>query len=110
MKKFKQVILLVVALLLAAVVILFILENRAPVSVLLFKYSTPELPVALYITFSLILGLILSPIFTWLPLSRLRLSNRKLRNEVKTLTEQNHALTKQLVQPTTAELIVVEKP
>lgn len=110
MKKFKQVILLVVALLLAAVVILFILENRAPVSVHLFKYSTPELPVALYITFSLILGLILSPIFTWLPLSRLRLNNRKLRNEVKTLTEQNHALTKQLAQPTTAELIVVEKP
>ena len=108
MKKIKQVILIAIAILLAVAVILFMLENRTTVSVQLFRYATPELPVAVYITFSLILGLLLSPLFTWLPLSRLRLANRKLRHELVKLKQENKQLTQQQAVPTKAELIVVD--
>ncbi|YCI12543.1 LapA family protein [Pseudomonas sp. Z2-11] len=61
MTKFKKIILFVSATLVALATIVFTLENQAPVSVSLFGWSTPQLPISLFVVISTLIGLALGP-------------------------------------------------
>jgi uncharacterized integral membrane protein len=56
----------VLILTLAALVVVFTLENHQPVSLLIFGWSTSQMPVAGFIILALLLGLVAGPLVAWL--------------------------------------------
>ncbi|MBA1204488.1 LapA family protein [Pseudomonas capeferrum] len=61
MRNLKRLLVALFVLLLAAVVLFFVLENQQPVSLVLFGWSAPAMPVAVPVLVALIVGLAIGP-------------------------------------------------
>lgn len=77
MRNVKRVTLGTLMLVLVLMVIAFVLENGQPMSLLFFGWSTPQLPVAVYITLALLLGMMIGPVLGWFVAQRMK---RRLRH------------------------------
>jgi uncharacterized integral membrane protein len=70
MRNLKRLIFFAIALLIAAVIIVFVLENQQTVALVFFGWTAPELPVAVPVLFTLLLGMLIGPLLV--SLARLR--------------------------------------
>ncbi|TKJ72274.1 hypothetical protein PspCFBP13509_29500 [Pseudomonas sp. CFBP13509] len=61
MHRFKRIILAVVVLFFVFFVLAFVLENQQAASLLFFGWSTVELPISVFVTLSLIVGMMVGP-------------------------------------------------
>lgn len=62
MRGFKRVILVLSILLIVLICVAFVLENQQPVALSFIGWSTPQVPVSLCISGSLLVGMIIGPI------------------------------------------------
>lgn len=62
MRNLKRALAAVFVLLLAAVVLFFVLENQQAVSLVLFGWAAPEMPVAVLVLAALVIGLAVGPL------------------------------------------------
>ena len=62
MRNLKRALAALFVLLLAAVVLFFVLENQQGVSLVLFGWSAPAMPVAVLMLIALVLGLAIGPL------------------------------------------------
>lgn len=62
MRGFKRLILVLSILLIVVICLAFVLENQQPVALSFIAWSTPQLPVSLYVMVSLLVGMIVSPV------------------------------------------------
>ncbi|QXH52894.1 DUF1049 domain-containing protein [Pseudomonas fakonensis] len=76
MRNLKRALLALFVLLLAAVVLFFVLENQQAVSLVLFGWSAPAVPVAVLVVAALLLGLAVGPLLGAYGLMR---GKRKIR-------------------------------
>ncbi|MFK0312818.1 LapA family protein [Pseudomonas sp. NPDC090233] len=76
MRNLKRALAAVFVLVLAAVVLFFVLENQQSVSLVLFGWSAPEVPVAVPVLAALVVGLAIGPILGVYGVQR---SKRKIR-------------------------------
>ncbi|AIR89957.1 lipopolysaccharide assembly protein LapA domain-containing protein [Pseudomonas cremoricolorata] len=76
MRNLKRLIVALFVLLLAAVVLFFVLENQQAVSLVLFGWSAPAMPVAVPLLGALLLGLAVGPLLGAYGLQR---SKRRIR-------------------------------
>ena len=83
MQNFKRLLIVLIALALAASVIIFTLENRTPTQLVFFGWQSPELPAALFVMGTFVLGLIIGPIVSWWPQQRLRMRYNKQAKQLK---------------------------
>jgi len=96
MRNLKRLIVLVVALALAASVVFFTLENRTPIHLVFLGWNSPELPIALFIMSTFIIGLIVGPLLTWWPHKRLRMRYNKQAKQLAHSEQQIKELQKAL--------------
>ncbi|MCE0916200.1 MULTISPECIES: lipopolysaccharide assembly protein LapA domain-containing protein [unclassified Pseudomonas] len=61
MRNLKRALVVLFVLLLAAVVLFFVLENQQSVSLVLFGWSAPSVPVAVLVLVALVIGLAVGP-------------------------------------------------
>ncbi|WP_449431652.1 lipopolysaccharide assembly protein LapA domain-containing protein [Pseudomonas putida] len=61
MRNLKRVVAALFVLLLAALVLFFVLENQQTVSLVLFGWAAPEMPVAVLVLAALVVGLAIGP-------------------------------------------------
>lgn len=73
MRSIKRVVLGALLLVLALLFIAFVLENHQSTSLQLFGWSTPQLPMAVYIILALLVGMAIGPLLC----QRARLRDRK---------------------------------
>lgn len=66
MRGVKRVAFVLAALAFALVILVFVLENQQAVSLTFFGWSFPELPASVFITLSLIVGMLVGPVLTLL--------------------------------------------
>ena len=76
MRNLKRALVVLFVLLLAAVVLFFVLENQQSVSLVLFGWSAPSVPVAVLVLVALVIGLAVGPMLGAYGVSRGR---RQLR-------------------------------
>lgn len=76
MRNFKRALLALFVLLLAALVLFFVLENQQTVSLVLFGWATPGVPVAVLVIAALVVGLAIGPLLGAYGLMR---GKRKIR-------------------------------
>jgi len=76
MRNLKRALAALFVLLLAAVVLFFVLENQQAVSLVLFGWSAPEVPVAVLVLAALVIGLAIGPLLGAYGVHR---SKRKIR-------------------------------
>ncbi|TFF42694.1 lipopolysaccharide assembly protein LapA domain-containing protein [Pseudomonas sp. RIT623] len=76
MRNLKRALLALFVLLLAAVVLFFVLENQQAVSLVLFGWSAPAVPLAVLVLAALVLGLAVGPLLGAYGLMR---GKRKIR-------------------------------
>lgn len=76
MRNLKRVVVVLLVLFLAAVVMFFVLENQQEVSLVLFGWSAPALPVAVPVLAALLVGLTVGPL---LGIYGVRRGDRKMR-------------------------------
>ncbi|MCO7595988.1 MULTISPECIES: lipopolysaccharide assembly protein LapA domain-containing protein [Pseudomonas] len=76
MRNLKRAIAALFVLLLAAVVLFFVLENQQTVSLMLFGWSAPAVPVAILVLAALVVGLAVGPLLGAYGVLR---SKRKIR-------------------------------
>lgn len=76
MRNLKRALLALFVLLLAAVVLFFVLENQQTVSLVLFGWTAPAVPVAVLVIAALVLGLAVGPLLGVYGLMR---GKRKIR-------------------------------
>lgn len=62
---FKRVGLSVLVLCVAITSIVFVLENQQPSTLLFLGWSTPSLPISLYVVVSLLLGMVVGPLMAF---------------------------------------------
>ncbi|MDF9755711.1 MULTISPECIES: lipopolysaccharide assembly protein LapA domain-containing protein [Pseudomonas] len=62
MRNLKRALMALFVLLLAAVVLFFVLENQQAVSLVLFGWSAPSLPIAVLVLAALVVGLAMGPL------------------------------------------------
>ncbi|MDF9617291.1 lipopolysaccharide assembly protein LapA domain-containing protein [Pseudomonas entomophila] len=62
MRNLKRALVALFVLLLAAAVLFFVLENQQTVSLVMFGWSTPAIPVALLVLAALLIGLTVGPL------------------------------------------------
>ncbi|WP_053178531.1 lipopolysaccharide assembly protein LapA domain-containing protein [Pseudomonas kilonensis] len=65
MRNFKRLALVVLALLVASAIVLFVLENNQPVALLFLGWSTPQLPVSVFVVLALLAGMVVGPSLAW---------------------------------------------
>ncbi|MFD2641193.1 LapA family protein [Pseudomonas japonica] len=65
MFKLKRVLVTLFILLLVALVLFFVLENQQVVSLIIFGWSTPAIPLAVPVLLALIIGLAIGPLMGW---------------------------------------------
>lgn len=73
MRHLKRILLGLILLLVAAATLVFVLENRQVATLVLFGWTTPQLPMAVFISAALLLGLLASPLLGMLFYGRLRM-------------------------------------
>ena len=66
MRRAKRVFVVMAALLVAFFVLAFVLENQQGTSLAFFGWSTVELPISVFVTLALILGMLVSPVLALL--------------------------------------------
>ncbi|WP_043274283.1 lipopolysaccharide assembly protein LapA domain-containing protein [Pseudomonas sp. CHM02] len=66
MRRAKRVVLFLAASFIAILVLAFVLENQQGASLTFFGWSTVELPVSVFLTLALILGLLVGPVLALL--------------------------------------------
>lgn len=88
MQSFKRLLIFIIALALAASVVFFTLENRTVTQLVFFGWSTPELPVALFVMSAFVVGLILGPLVSWWPQQRMRMRCNKQAKQLKAYEQQ----------------------
>lgn len=76
MRNLKRVLGVFFVLLLAAAVLLFVLENQQAVSLVMFGWSAPSMPVAVLVLAALVLGLAVGPLLGGYVLVRSKLKAR----------------------------------
>lgn len=76
MRNLKRALAAVFVLLLAAVVLFFVLENQQTVSLVLFGWAAPAMPVAVLVLAALVIGLAVGPLLGAYGVQR---SKRKIR-------------------------------
>ncbi len=62
MRGVKRVALVLILLVVVLVILAFILENQQDVALAFLGWSTPELPVSVFVTLALIVGMLLGPL------------------------------------------------
>lgn len=62
MRLFRRVGTATFGILLALVAIVFVLENQQPSSLIFLGWSTPSLPLAIYVASSLLIGMVIGPV------------------------------------------------
>ncbi|MBC3465596.1 lipopolysaccharide assembly protein LapA domain-containing protein [Pseudomonas sp. RW10S2] len=77
MRNFKRVLAALFTLLLAAVVLFFVLENQQSVSLVVFGWAAPAMPISVIVLFALVAGLVVGPLLGLYGLLRNR---RRLRS------------------------------
>lgn len=65
MRNLKRALIAAFVVLLILVVLAFVLENQQPVSLFFLGWAGPQLPVSLVMVVSLLLGMVIGPIFGW---------------------------------------------
>ena len=53
-------------------VVIFAIENNQPISLIFFGWSSPSLPIALYIVSALLVGLVIGLVISWLARARIK--------------------------------------
>lgn len=66
MRRAKRVVLIMAAFFIALLVLAFVLENQQGASLAFFGWSTVELPISVFVTLALILGLLVGPVLALL--------------------------------------------
>lgn len=61
MRGFRRVALVLTTLIAALVILAFVLENQQDVALSFLGWSTPQLPASVFVTLSLIVGMIIGP-------------------------------------------------
>lgn len=61
MRGVKRVALVLIVLIVALVILAFVLENQQGVALAFLGWSTPELPVSVFVTLALIVGMLVGP-------------------------------------------------
>ncbi|KAA0984683.1 DUF1049 domain-containing protein [Pseudomonas sp. F01002] len=62
MHAFRRIGIIVFVLCVAITSLVFVLENQQPSTLLFFGWSTPSLPISLYVAVSLLLGMVVGPL------------------------------------------------
>lgn len=78
----KRLLLVVCLLLVALAVLVFVLQNRQPAHLVFLGWPTPELPVAVLMSASFILGVLLSLLVSLWLIGRLRLRIARQQREL----------------------------
>jgi len=78
MRNFKRVLLGVFVLVLVLAVVAFVLENQQSVSLLFLGWAGPQLPVSLVVVLTLLIGMLIGPLFAWLLGRASRVSRKRL--------------------------------
>jgi len=73
MRHLKRILLGLILLLVAAATLVFVLENRQVATLVLFGWTTPQLPMAVFVSAALLVGLLASPLLGMLFYGRLRM-------------------------------------
>ncbi|WP_235981312.1 lipopolysaccharide assembly protein LapA domain-containing protein [Aquipseudomonas ullengensis] len=81
----KRLLLLAILLLLGIAVLIFVLQNRQPAHLVLLGWTTSELPVAVLLSASFILGVLLSLLGSLWLIGRLRLRISRQQRELMNL-------------------------
>lgn len=79
MRNFRRLSLGLFALLVIAATLVFVLENQQPASLSLFGWTTPQLPISVFVALALISGLVVGPFLGWLMLQRRGARSSRLR-------------------------------
>lgn len=80
MRLASRVLLILIMLLVALSVLTFVLENQRAVELSFLGWSTAQLPVAVLMVLSLILGMLIGPVLAWL-YKRRRISSNQLATD-----------------------------
>jgi len=88
MRGVKKILVGVGAILIALATLVFMLENQQPVAVILFGWSAPELPIAAFIAFAFLLGMLIGPLLGWFVYGRLSLKVASQRRELAASRKQ----------------------
>ncbi len=82
MQWLKRAVLIIVLLLVALSTIDFMLENQQSIALQFLEFSSPQLPISLFMVIAFILGSLLGILIGWLMTSRLRLRLMVQSNEL----------------------------
>ncbi|MDD0988415.1 lipopolysaccharide assembly protein LapA domain-containing protein [Pseudomonas shahriarae] len=72
MRGVKRVALVLIVLIVALAILAFVLENQQDVALAFLGWSTPELPVSVFVTLALIVGMLVGPVLSLLIRSKKR--------------------------------------
>ena len=66
MRSFKRVVLLIILLIVGLGVLTFVLENQQDASLVFLGWSTPEMPVSIFMGLALVVGMLIGPLLNLL--------------------------------------------
>ncbi|TKD44144.1 lipopolysaccharide assembly protein LapA domain-containing protein [Azotobacter chroococcum] len=95
MRHFKRILLGLILLLVAAATLVFVLENRQVATLVLFGWTTPQLPMAVFVSAALLLGLLVSPLLGMMFYGRLRMQLASRQRQLVECQKELARLTKQ---------------
>lgn len=95
MRHFKRVLLGLILLLVAAATLVFVLENRQVATLVLFGWTTPQLPMAVFVSAALLLGLLASPLLGMMFYGRLRMQLASRQRQLVECQKELARLTRQ---------------
>ena len=72
MRGVKRVALVLIVLIVALAILAFVLENQQDVALAFLGWSTPELPVSVFVTLALVVGMLVGPVLSLLVRSKKR--------------------------------------
>lgn len=72
MRGVKRVALVLIVLIVALAILAFVLENQQDVALAFLGWSTPELPVSVFVALALIVGMLVGPVLSLLIRSKKR--------------------------------------
>lgn len=95
MRHFKRILLGLILLLVATATLVFVLENRQVATLVLFGWTTPQLPMAVFVSAALLLGLLASPLLGMMFYGRLRMQLASRQRQLVECQKELARLTKQ---------------
>jgi uncharacterized integral membrane protein len=101
LRNLKKLLLVLIFLAVAAVVLVFVLENQQAVALSALGWSTPSLPVSVFVLAGVLAGMLIGPLFGWyIALSSKRRWRKQLR--AKARAEQRATLATAPADPNAA--------